>query len=101
MGHPLGLGFETPRPQIGGVDLRLGARIPAGDPEDEFGELGALGGLAVETILRRHGKHGAVVALAPRDVPAAPAELRLTGADALCQRTWARPAPSRSDRGSS
>lgn len=44
-----------------------------------------LGGFAVETMLRRDGTHGAVVALALRDVPAAPAELPLTGA-ALSQR---------------
>src|SRR5450755_1352638 len=91
---------DAARPQSGGLDPRLGARIPVGGPEYEFGELGALGGLAVETILRRDGEHGAVVVLARRDVPAAPAELPLTSADALSQRALGATRPSRSDRGS-
>ena len=78
----------------------VSARTPVGGPEYELGELGALAGLAVETILRRDGEHGAVVALAPRDVPAAPAELPLTSADALSQRALGATRPSRSDRGS-
>jgi hypothetical protein len=63
-----------------------------GDHEYEFGELGALGGFAVETILRRDGKPGAVVVLARRDVPAAPGELRLTAPTRSLSAPWARPA---------
>jgi hypothetical protein len=58
--------------ETGGLDTRLGARIPVGDLEYDFGVLGALGSFAVETLPRCSVKHGAVVA-----------------------------APSRSDRGSS
>jgi|SRR5450755_4211548 len=66
---------------------------PGGRPRIRARRAGALGGLAVETILRRDGKHGAVVALAPRDVPAARGELPLTGTDALSQRALGAPRP--------
>jgi hypothetical protein len=42
-----------------------------------------------------------VVAIALRDVPAAPVELRLIGLDALSQRALGRDPLSRSDRGCS
>jgi hypothetical protein len=86
MGHALELGFETPRDLRPADSIFARCAHPGGRPRIRGRRAGALGGLAVETIPRRDGEPGAVVALAPRDVRAAPAELRLTGTDALSQR---------------
>jgi hypothetical protein len=78
--HALELTFESLPGLRRAVSILGSARTPVGYREYELGELDGVAGLAGDTILRRDGGRGPVVALAPRDVPAAPAELPLTGA---------------------
>src|ERR1035441_650719 len=71
-----GLG-DVARSRTGGLDLRLGAH-PGERPRIRARRAPeALGGLAVDAILRRDGERGAVVALAVGDVSATPAESEL------------------------
>ena len=75
--HALELDSETPRDLAAEASIFGSARTRWATPEYELDELVALGGLAVDAILRDDGKRGAAVA-PPRDVSAAPAELPVT-----------------------